>query len=819
MADEPDLIGKTFDGYRVIRRLGQGGMGSVYEAFHDFLKRPAAVKVIKAELADNKRSVNRFYREAQALAKLTHPSATTLYTFGEQDDMPYIVLELVRGETLHAVLAKSGAIPPPRAIALTLQILGALEAAHTLRIIHRDLKPENLMITGSPSDERIKLLDFGLSKDLTGSAAGLTAPGAGLGTITYMAPEQIDNALMADERSDLYAAGNVLYEMLAGANPFDGYTVRDIVAKKLKGAPSIRLLRPEIPVSLEQIVTKAIHLDPNERYQDARSFAQALAAARNDAAPDAPARAAVHQSARRYFLEKGEKAGLLAKTVEKPPAFVGKLVGQVLGPYRLEQLLATARTGEVYEALDLGFDRIVAVKVLPEANGALERLRKEAMLLARVGAPTVFDVVETGTQDGLSYLVLLGVSGRPLSDVARETGAFPVERAIACGTSLLATLAELHMLKVTHRDVHAGNILVTVDAHGETFRLLDFTYAADPNLELVRSRDPKADLRAVATLVKKLVAPEDGAVPPALGPVLDHAYKPGFANAREFATALEAARQPSSAQPVAADPGTEQPRAVPGLIVGRYRFSELLGPSSLGEVWRATQLDMKRRVALRVLAPELAADKSLVKEMVRTARIVAKLEHPAVARVHEIVISGPRFVASELVVGRRLADAVREGPFPIDRAVSHAIRLLGAIAEAHANHLIHGCLEPSSVILVPSGDAEAPKIVDFGVEPVRAYAARRPSRAGLSEVGRAYSPPELVSGHIPTEAADLFAVAALLYEMLTGKTMDQLNRSPRRIRPEVPETLDAIVLRALAPRPDTRFADARTFGSALRALT
>lgn len=841
--DTLNLIGRTLDGYKVLRLLGAGGMGAVYEAHHEVLDRSVAIKVIRPELANTERLVKRFLREAKALAKLSHPSTTTIYSFGQSEGVLYMALELVSGVTIAAELARGGPFAVDRAVGLTIQVLGALEAAHALKIIHRDLKPENIMVVqGAGGVERVKLLDFGLAKIIEGSnsPSGLTAPGAAVGTLAYMAPEQVDNALMTDERSDLYAMGVVLYEMLSGDCPYYGVTTRQIIMKKLAGPPpAVRLLRPDVAVSIEQILSRVLLRDPVGRFQDARSFAEALAAARHDKPPASDARPAIGRTTirRRHLLQSRHAVpvvGAGAETVEQPKPAPGTLVGRELATYRLEQLLATARTGEVYEALDLAFDRIVAVKVVPDQGGALERLRREAMLLARIGAPATFDIVETATQDGLAFLVLLGVAGRPLSDVARETRRFPVERAVACAVSLLATLAEVHAFGLVHRDVEPRNVLVSVNEQGETFRLLDFALASDPSLagmpppphaspeqQAGAVLDARSDLYSVAALLKGLVAGPGEPAPPLLAPVLDRALaarpQDRYPDARAFAAALEAAAFAPRIEPAPAGTPKDEGSLL-GRRIGRYRVDELLGTGSLGDVYRATQLDLRRPVAIRVLAADLAADKELVKVMVRAARPVARLVHPGIAHVHEVVISGPRFVAMELVAGRRLVDLLREGPLPIERATAYALRILGAVSEAHGQGVVHGGLDAGSIVLA-AGKAEQPKIVDFGVAAVRALAARKPGHEERYDASRACQPPERVSGEGPSESGDVFAVGCILFEMLTAKPVDLLARSPRKHRAEIPDALDALVLRAIALRPDERFENARAFGAALRALS
>ena len=232
--------------YEILGALGAGGMGEVYRAVDTRLGREVAVKVLRGDLASQPdapggvASLERFEREARAIASLSHPNICRLYDVGHQDGFDFLVMELVQGETLLERLRR-GPLPVEQALAYAIQVAGALDRAHTQGIVHRDLKPANIMLTA----EGAKLLDFGLARLLPGAALeleGVTMPGplttegAILGTIAYMAPEQLDGSTV-DARADLFAFGAVLYEMFAGRHAFDGPSQAAVIGAILHSMP------------------------------------------------------------------------------------------------------------------------------------------------------------------------------------------------------------------------------------------------------------------------------------------------------------------------------------------------------------------------------------------------------------------------------------------------------------------------------------------------------------------------------------------------------------------------------------------------------
>jgi Tol biopolymer transport system component len=279
------MIGKVLGHYRVIEKIGSGGMGEVYRASDQRLGRDVALKILKPSLAHDQDRLRRFEQEARAAAALSHPNIVAIYDIGMHDGAPYIVSELLEGQTLRERLL-NGPIPRRQAIDYARQIAQGLTAAHEKRIVHRDLKPENLFLT---KDGRIKILDFGIAKLLNstfdsdageaGSIASMTTQtrsGSLLGTIAYMSPEQLRGKAV-DHRTDIFSFGAIFYEMLTGKRAFAGETQVDTMTLILKEDPP-EMIREgrDIPAAFEQVVRHCLEKDPENRFQSARDLAFAL---------------------------------------------------------------------------------------------------------------------------------------------------------------------------------------------------------------------------------------------------------------------------------------------------------------------------------------------------------------------------------------------------------------------------------------------------------------------------------------------------------------------------------------------------------------
>jgi non-specific serine/threonine protein kinase len=266
---------ETVGRYRIVRKLGQGGMGVVYAAHDDRLDRPVAIKRIRPGLTDGQEG-QRLWREARAAASVNHPNVCQLYEIDEDAEGLFLAMELLEGEPLSARLER-GPLPASDAVQSTLAVLSALAALHQKGIVHRDLKPANIFL----SRHGIKLLDFGLARPVAGvvdsARSDLTLPGVLLGTPRYMPPEVIEGNA-ADARSDLFVVGIVLYEMLAGKPPFRGDTVFELARAIVQDEPAALDGSPGI-IGLDRVIHRALRKKPDDRYQTAQAFAQDLRSA------------------------------------------------------------------------------------------------------------------------------------------------------------------------------------------------------------------------------------------------------------------------------------------------------------------------------------------------------------------------------------------------------------------------------------------------------------------------------------------------------------------------------------------------------------
>jgi serine/threonine-protein kinase len=266
------MIGKTIGKYRVVERLGRGGMGTVYKAVDETLGREVAVKVLNPELTDSE-VMKRFRAEATTLAKLNHPEIATIFEIFQFDTDLLMVMELVRGETLDQLGQRCGPLPPERAAYLVAQVLGALEHAHRAGVVHRDLKPANVMVTDHGA---VKIMDFGIA--WVAGAEHLTSDGHMMGTPAYMAPEQVV-AKEVDARADLYSAGVVFYRLLTGNLPFQADTAIGMVQKQLSDPPTpAHVHRADLPDWCGTILTRALQKSPVDRFQTAEEFRTMLLA-------------------------------------------------------------------------------------------------------------------------------------------------------------------------------------------------------------------------------------------------------------------------------------------------------------------------------------------------------------------------------------------------------------------------------------------------------------------------------------------------------------------------------------------------------------
>jgi len=300
--------------YQLTAHLARGGMADVFQGHDRLLNRKVAVKILHSQFSNDEAFVKRFRKEAQAAANLTHPNIVGIYDWGQLDNTYFIVMELVEGRSLREVLKSEGTLLPRRAVEIAADVSAALSVAHRAGLVHRDIKPGNILL--SP-DGTVKVTDFGIARAWDDSQE-LTRTGAVMGTATYFSPEQAQGST-ADERSDVYSVGVVLYEMLAGSPPFRGDNPMAVAYQHVSHqAPAPSASNPDVPESLDGIVLTALAKNPDDRYQTAEEMRQDLWAALQGRTPAATAPAAA--AAAGMALAGTDEAATQMMTRAVPPA-------------------------------------------------------------------------------------------------------------------------------------------------------------------------------------------------------------------------------------------------------------------------------------------------------------------------------------------------------------------------------------------------------------------------------------------------------------------------------------------------------------------
>jgi serine/threonine-protein kinase len=266
--------------YRIVRLLGRGGMGAVYEATHRDLKKRVAIKTLHPAVAAMPAARVRFLREGEAASRISHPNVVDVTDVGTEGDITYLVMEFLEGEDLAAMLERMGALPIEMAVDILLPVVAAIAVAHEEGVIHRDLKPGNIFMARTlPGAPRPTVLDFGISKMSAGDGGtlALTGTGASMGTPYYVAPEQMRSAAGVDARSDQYALGAILYECVTGRRAHQGETIYEVIRSVGEGNfPPPGVHRPDLPPALEAAILRAMRLDPALRFASVQAFGRAI---------------------------------------------------------------------------------------------------------------------------------------------------------------------------------------------------------------------------------------------------------------------------------------------------------------------------------------------------------------------------------------------------------------------------------------------------------------------------------------------------------------------------------------------------------------
>jgi serine/threonine protein kinase/tetratricopeptide (TPR) repeat protein len=436
--------------YQILKVLGEGGMGAVYQARDREVDRTVAIKVIRPELSGHPEILRRFKQELILARQVTHRNVIRIFDLSVADGRRFITMEYVDGKDLSSVVRERRKLPPAEAVEIIRQTLMGLEAAHNEGVVHRDLKPQNIMLDATG---RVYLMDFGIAKSM--ELAGMTRTGVLMGTPDYMSPEQAKGE-KADSRSDLFTVGVIFFELLTGQQPYRCETVMQTLVKRTKErATPTRELDPSIPQYISDVVSKCLEIDPDQRYQSAGQIL-------HDLDPNAP---------------KLDSNGPL-------DPYAGMESGTQFGPrYRIESLLGEGGMGKVYKAHDSDLNRLVALKLVrPElANhpASMDRLKQELILASRISHKNILRIHDLGDVNGVKFISMAYADGQDLQALIKRKGHLDVELATNIAKQLCRALEAAHHEGVIHRDLKPQNVLM--DQQGVAY-ILDFGLASSAEL-------------------------------------------------------------------------------------------------------------------------------------------------------------------------------------------------------------------------------------------------------------------------------------------------------------------------------------------------
>jgi len=699
---QTDQFPRKFGKYHLLAPLAQGGMGALYLAVtgERGLEKLLVIKTVLPHLADSE-YLARFRDEAKVVVKLSHGNLIPVFDAGQVGGELFLAMDFVEGKDLRAVwnrcAHKGVAFPVDVAVYLVKELCRGLGYAHSygdLKLVHRDVSPPNVLISYAGE---VKLTDFGLASSTL--KLEKTAPGIIYGKVSYMSPEQARGEKL-DGRSDLYAAGIILWELLTGRQLFPpGKEQPQDLLKRARNPsvvpPSQRA--PRVPPALDAITLKALAANPDDRFGSGEELRDAL-------------------------------GGWLA--AESPATDAA----------RIERFL----------------------HMLFEED--IERERAERQVL-----------IEKARERARATL--------PPTDELRRI----LERAAPAG---------------------AADLMAAADRRREE----------GPNLgrRALDQGEPQADRRRAAgrRQIDKIMVGQASTQGVAV------AVPPPGPGGRTVVTS------DSGAAAAVADPQPQGPADFIGQVIdGRYRIDELIGEGGMGRVYLAEHVDIGKRVAMKILHPVYSRMPDLVERFRREARAASRIGHPHIVDVTDSGTTGDGSVyfVMEYLEGVELASVIdREGALDIARALRIATQICRALAAAHAVGIIHRDLKPENIFLtVREGAADFVKVLDFGIaKSSEAEEARgkRLTHPGMAMGTPEYMAPEQAAGRQADERCDVYAVGAILYEMLTGAPpyegdnfMEILTKKatvdpdpPGQLRPEIPPQVEALVVSAMARDPDDR---------------
>ena len=438
------LVGKVIGGCRIVKKLGEGGMGAVFLAEHTRLKRQSVIKVIPAHLSSNRQLIARFQREAQAAAVIQHPNVVNVFNVGDENGVHFIEMEFVDGAGLDQRMKEKKVLDQMDAVRIIKEACKGLGEAHKHGIVHRDIKPDNIMLTRKG---QVKIADFGLARASSGDAE-LTKVGQILGTPAYMSPEQCQGK-PTDSRCDIYSLGATFYAMVTGKRPFTGKSVMEIMQKHIDEQPiTPREYNPDLSVLVAKIILKMMAKKPEDRYQEGAEVIEALD---------------------NFLKEEGTE-------------HLEKIQKALDGRYKLIKKLGQGGMGAVYSAKALvpvdGIKEgeVVAIKVLTTdvTEEDVVRFQREAELAASVDHPGVIGVIEFKISEAINYIVMEYVEGESVRDILRDKQLMAESETIRVMKAACMALGAAHDKGIVHRDIKPDNLMIASDGR---IKIADFGVA------------------------------------------------------------------------------------------------------------------------------------------------------------------------------------------------------------------------------------------------------------------------------------------------------------------------------------------------------
>jgi len=822
-------------GFELVRRLGRGGMGEVFEAVRlgsGGFRKPVALKTLNPGIEP--KSLERFLHECRITAQLEHPNIVRVYDLLTLAQRHFLVMELLRGRVL-SVLQEAKGSTDWFALSVADQVLDGLAYAHDftdeqglpLGIVHRDLTPRNLFVCDSGT---VKILDFGLARMKNAAALALTQEGMVAGTPAYLSPEQA-NGLSVDVRTDLYQLGATLYDLLTGRPPHgDGYLHEQLAHARSGQFTPLSELRPDLPPGLVSLVERALSTSPDARFPTARAMREAVQQELSQCSTRGPSALARSVAAVPSALPPPAPRKRLDGRATTSPEF------RALGS---ESTLPTSPAEDALSASGAAaYLRNSPPAPAPEPESDIqsgEHPLPRPSHDSRVGFPSSPSRASRsgGTPFPRGPSAKSGSPNRPgraqatPSALTSSPPSFPFETPLASDTSQAALGMEEEL------PTAPNNARIQ-------YPLPD----GSPSSDFPPQRGQQEDLPGDS-------APQgDGS---GEGEPLDEASQEtsddDSRNASDDASHWEGNASPDWASQDASDnPSPHTPHPDDALdesdslelprgarVAGRYRIERFLAQGGMGAVYEAKDLELQETVALKTIRPELAGDERTVERFKREIHLARRVTHPNVCRIFDIGfhsnqggrVSSPGvdriiFLTMELVQGETLAERLRRvGRLSTEEALPIATQVAMGLAAAHRAGVVHGDLKPDNVVLEPPrvGEPQGRAVItDFGL--ARATASGNTSVVAPTFAGSpAYMSPEQVEGQPVTSASDVYGLGIVLYEMVTGHRpfigdtpmAVALGRvraappSPRSWVPTLDSTWEATILRCLERDPARRY--------------